>query len=172
MKIGKILAAAVMSLLTIGFTEAQDLKFAHINSQQFLAELDEYKAANTAMQAEATKLEEQVKTMAAELQKKYQEYVEQRDSLPELIRATKEKELQDTQERIQNFQQLAQQSLQQKEQQLLQPIIEKYQKALQAVGAANGFTYIFDTTSQVILYQSEQSIDAAPLVKVEMSKQK
>ena len=47
--------------------------------------------------------------------------------------------------------------------------MDKYQKALDEVGKENKFIYIFDTTSQVILYTSEQSTDAAPLVKVKMT---
>ena len=56
----------------------------------------------------------------------------------------------------------------QKEQQLLQPIIEKVQKAIDTVGEENGLIYIFDVSSQVVLYHSDKSIDAAPLVKAKM----
>ncbi len=163
-----ILTAAVIAVASV-CVEAQDLKFAHINSQKFLAELPEFAQAQQQLQDEAKKLEDQMTVMQNELQQKFQEYANKRDSLPELIRATKEKELQDTQARIQSFQQLAQQSLSQKEQQLMAPILDKYQKALDEVGKENKFIYIFDTTSQVILYTSEQSIDAAPLVKVKMT---
>ena len=51
----------------------------------------------------------------------------------------------------------------------MQPIIEAYQKAIEEVGKENNFVYIFDTTSQVILYHSDASIDAAPLVKIKMA---
>ena len=69
--------------------------------------------------------------------------MEKRDTLPELIRATKEKELQEINSRLQNFQAMASQDLQKKEQTLLQPIIESVQKAIDEVGAENGFIYIF-----------------------------
>lgn len=163
-----LIAALVMTLMTLG-AQAQELKFAHIDSQKFIQELPEAIKAQADLQAEAAKLEDQIKVMNNELQQKYADYIQKRDSLPELIRVTKEKEIQDTQTRIQEFQQVAQMSLQQKEQQLLGPVLESYQKALQAVGKENGFIYIFDTTSQVILYHSEQSVDAAPLVKAKMS---
>lgn len=161
-------AAALCTAMTFS-AQAQDLKFAHIDSQKFLSELPEWTAAQTALQDEAKKLQDQMSVMQNELQQKFQEYTTKRDSLPDLIRATKEKELQDTQARIQSFQQLAQQSLQQKESTLLQPIIEKYNKAVQSVGKENNFIYIFDTASQVLLYTSEQSVDAAPLVKAKMA---
>ncbi len=172
MKISKFVASLVALFALFAEAHAQDLKFAHINSQQFLSELQEFKDANVKMQEEATKLEEQIKVMQNDIQQKYAEYMEKRDSLPELIRATKEKEIQDASERMQSFQQLAQQSLQQKEQQLLQPILEKYQKAVEAVGKENNFTYIFDKSSQVILFESDQSTDISALVKAKLESAK
>ncbi len=169
MKSIKILIfAALLSVASLG-AEAQTLKFGHIDSQKFLSEQPAFIEAQSQLQEESRKLEEQMKVMSNDIQQKYTDYISKRDSLPELIRATKEKEIQDTQDRIQSFQQLAQQSLQQKEQQLLAPIIESYNAALEAVGSENGFTYIFDTSSQIILYQSDKSIDVSPLVKVKMN---
>ena len=167
--INAIVAAAALAVATIA-TNAQDLKFAHIDSQAFLTSLPEWTQAQTTLQEEAKKLTDQMSVMQNELQQKFQDYASKRDSLPELIRATKEKELEDSQARIQSFQQLAQQSLSKKESDLLQPILEKYQQALEVVAKENNFIYIFDTSSQVLLYKSEQSIDAAPFVKAKMTK--
>lgn len=160
-------AAAALSVASVCAT-AQDLKFAHINSQEVVSSLPEFAQAQAQLQEEATKLEDQLKVMSADAQQKIQDYVAKRDSLPELIRATKEKEIQDLQERIQSFQNLAQQSISQKEQQLMSPIIEKYNKALEEVGKENKFIYIFDLAAQVVIYHSEQSVDAAPLVKAKL----
>jgi outer membrane protein len=146
----------------------QELKFGHIDVQKFVSELPEKIQAEKTLQDEAKKLEDQLKVMGADLEKRYTEYMTQRDSLPDLIRATKEKEIQDADQRIKNYQMMAQQTIAQKEQQLLQPIIEKVQKAIDEVGAENGLIYIFDTSSQVVLYHSEKSIDAAPMVKAKM----
>lgn len=170
--IKSIAAAAALSIAALGTSicaEAQDLKFAHLNSQKLLSEMPEYIQAQNTLKDEAKKLEDQMTIMSNEAQQKVTEYITKRDSLPELIRATKEKEIQDMQERIQSFQQLAQTSLSQKEQQLLLPLIEKVNNAIQAVGAENGFIYIFDTTAQVVLYVSEQSVDAEPLVKAKLA---
>ncbi|MBQ2322946.1 MAG: OmpH family outer membrane protein, partial [Bacteroidales bacterium] len=119
---------------------------------------------------EAKKLTDQMSVMQNELQQKFQDYANKRDSLPDLIRATIEKDLQDTQTRIQSFQQLAQQSLSKKEADLMQPILENYQKALEEVAKENNYIYVFDTSSQVLLYTSTQSIDASPYVKAKMTK--
>jgi len=50
----------------------------------------------------------------------------------------------------------------------MKPVIEKADSAIKKVAKANGFTYIFDTSTGVILYFSEQSVDIGPLVKKEL----
>lgn len=168
MKTLKTLLIAIAALTLTIAANAQELKFGHINSQEVLADMPDKLAAEKTLQDEASKLEEQLKIMSNDLQQKYEEYINKRDSLPELIRATKEKEIQDADQRIQSYRQMAQQSLAQKEQQLLGPIIEKVQKAIDEVGTENGFVYIFDLGSQIILYNSPQSVDVAPLVKAKL----
>jgi outer membrane protein len=128
-------------------------------------------AADKALQTEATKLQEQLQVMQQDLQNKYNDYMTQRDSLPDLIRATKEKEIQDYEQRMQQYSQMAQQTIGQKEQQLLQPIITKVQKAIDEVGQDQGLIYIFDISSQVVVYHSDKSIDCAPLVKAKLGVQ-
>lgn len=167
MKLIKLLVLSAAMLVGVA-ANGQELKFGHIDVQKLISEIPEKIAAEKTLQEEAKKLEDQLKVMGSDLEKKYTEYMSQRDSLPDLIRATKEKEIQDADQRIKNYQGMAQQSIGQKEQQLLQPIIEKVQKAIDAVGAENGLIYIFDISSQVVLYHSEKSIDAAPLVKAKM----
>jgi len=167
MKPMKYLVAAILFVMTLS-ASAQELKFGHIDVQKLISELPEKIEADKTLQKEAANLKNQLTIMSEDLDKKYTEYMAQRDTLPELIRVTKEKEIQDTDQRIRNFQQLAQQNLQQKEQTLLQPIIEKAQKAIDAVGAENGLIYIFDISSKVVIYHSQKSIDCEPLVKTKL----
>lgn len=161
----------VAAIAFAGKVQAQDLKFGHINIQELVMQLPDKIAADKELQTEATKLQEQLQVMQQDLQKKYNDYMTQRDSLPDLIRATKEKEIQDYEQRMQQYSQMAQQSIGQKEQQLLQPIITKVQKAIDEVGQAQGLIYIFDISSQVVVYHSDKSIDCAPLVKTKLGVQ-
>ena len=152
-------------------TSAQELKFGHINIQKLVAELPEKKAADAQLHAEAEKLQDQLKVMSQDLDTKYKTYLAQRDSLPDLIRATKEKEIQDLDNRIQQYNQMAQQTLAQKEQQIMQPIMQKVQNAINEVGQEQGLIYIFDISTQVVLYHSDRSIDCEPLVKAKLGVQ-
>lgn len=140
-------------------------KFAHINSQELLATLPEREAAQQEIEEYAKKLEAQQKSMQDELNAKYEEYLAQRDSYTDLVKATKEKDLQDIQQRIATFNQVAMQDLQKKEGELIKPIIEKVQKAIEEVGKENGYIYVFDLTNRTVVYVSDQSEDITLLVK-------
>ena len=169
MKVFKLFAVVLLVALSAATSSAQELKFGHLNVQQLIAELPAKQAADKELQAEAQKLQSQLQVMSKELDEKYSTYMSQRDSLSQLIRSTREKEIQDYDQRIQNFNKLAQQSLSQKEQELLQPIIQKVEKAIKAVGEEQGFVYIFDVSSQVILYNSDQSVDCEEMVKAKLN---
>lgn len=83
--------------------------------------------------------------------------------MSDLIKQTKEKELQDLQKRIQDFQQQAQSDLQKKNDELSKPIYEKANKAIAAVAKENGYKYILDSSVGTVLY-SEPSDDVITLV--------
>lgn len=143
----------------------QNLKFGHVDSQELLATLPDRASAQSEIESYAQKLEEQQKSMEQELNNKYEDYLAKRDGYTDLIKATKEKELQQIQQQIATFNQVAMQDLQQKEAELIKPIIDKVQKAIDEVGKENGFTYIFDLANRTVVYHSQESVDVAPLVK-------
>ncbi|MBS2097141.1 OmpH family outer membrane protein [Carboxylicivirga linearis] len=152
-----------------GKSFAQELKFGHIDVQKVLTELPAKLEADKTLQGEATKLQNQLQVMQSELEKMYTDYMTQKDSLPDLIRATKEKEIQDKDQRLQQYSQMAQQEINKKEQQLLAPIVQKLQTAIDEVGQEQGLIYIFDISSQVVVYHSDKSIDCSELVKAKMA---
>ena len=167
MKMIKTFVLACLLLLSSMLT-AQDLKFGHINMQELIMELPAKLEADTKLQAEAQILQDRMKVMSEEHEKKFRDYIAQRETMPELIRTTMEKEIQDIEQRLQNYQTMAQQTLQKKEQELYQPILEKVQQAVDNVGQEQGFIYIFDLSSQVVLYHSDKSVDCGPLVKANL----
>ncbi|MDO4461204.1 MAG: OmpH family outer membrane protein [Bacteroidia bacterium] len=162
MKIKNIILVAVAVLFTVSASAQQ--KFAHVDSQKLIAQLDEFKQAQAKLEAESNKISEQMQSMQQELQTKYNDYVSKADSLPDVVRQVKEQELTEMQQRMQVMGKAAEQSLQQTQAKLFQPIFAKVQEAIDAVGKENGFIYIFDLSSQVVLFHSEQSVDAEPLV--------
>ena len=99
-------------------------------------------------------------------QKKYSDFIAQQDSLTENIKVRRMQEVQDMQQRMDNFVQVAQQDVAKQQQDLLTPIQQKIQDAIKAVGAEKGYTYIIDP--QVLLYQGSNAIDATQFVKAKL----
>jgi len=138
-------------------------KVGHIRLDSLINLMPESKDARQKGTDYYNKLEEQVKIMSGELQNKYEDYQKQAATMSDLIKQTKEKELQDLQKRIQDFQAQAQSDLQKKNDELSKPIYEKANKAIAAVAKENGYKYILDVSTGGVLY-SEPADDITPLV--------
>jgi outer membrane protein len=143
-------------------------KFAHINSQELLAAMPESDSAQAAIEKLASNYEQQLEEMQVELNKKYDDYLNNRDKYTDLIRQTKESEIADLNDRIQQFQTIASQELQDKRTQLLRPILDKANSAIKSVAESNNYIYVFDISQGNPIYFSEQSVDILPLVKAKL----
>ena len=108
----------------------------------------------------------ELKQMQDEYQKKYSDFVAQQDSLTENIKMRRMQELQDMEQRTQNFIQISQQDFQKKQGELFTPIQDKLKNAIKAVGDEKGYTYILDP--QIVLYQGNAAVDATQFVKAKL----
>ncbi|UTW64359.1 OmpH family outer membrane protein [bacterium SCSIO 12741] len=144
-------------------------KFGHINSNDLLMVMPDRDTAETKLAAFGQQLELQLASMTQEYEKKYTNYQTEaaKGTMNEVVRASLEEEIIQLQQRIQEFQSKAQQSLQQKEVELMEPLIKKAKDAITAVAKEHGYTYIFDTGTGSVLYYPEGD-DILPLVKKQM----
>jgi outer membrane protein len=72
--------------------------------------------------------------------------------MAEVVKASKEKELNDLNTRIQEFQQQAQTDYQKKTAELSKPVYDKAKQAIDVVAKENGFKYALDTSTGIVLY--------------------
>ncbi len=159
--------AVISFILIAGTAFGQEAKFGHIDLQALIQVMPERTAAEADYTKQVQELEDQLGTMQKELESKYSEYITKRDSLSEIVRSARENDIQELQQRIQNFQMVAQQQLQQKQNEMLRPIFEKAQTAVGEVGKEKGLIYVFDVSGELgtVLYKSNESLDVMPLVK-------
>ena len=136
-------------------------KLGYIDSQELLLLLPERKTAEAEVQTFAKSLESQLQAMTSEYQQSVQDYQANEASYDDLVKQDKISEITGLEQRIQSFQQNAQQALQTKEQELLEPILAKARKAIEDVATEGNYTYIFDKSIGSILYakDSENVID-------------
>jgi outer membrane protein len=161
----KLLKSIATGLVIMGFsiTNANAQKIAHINLDSLISLMPEYKKAQDDVQEYAKQLEQQITAMQAELQTKYAEYQAKSKDLAEIVRMSKEKELNDLNQRIQDFQQQAQVDYQKKSADVIKPVNDKAKKAIDQVAKENNYKYVLDTSAGLVLY-SEPSDDVLGLV--------
>lgn len=167
----KLITLCIASALLVSIaqtTNAQTLKFGHINSQELLKAMPERDSAEVKINRFGQTIQNQLEELQVEFNKKYQDYLQKRDSFTPSIKEMKEKELTEMQQRAQEFQQVAEQDYQRVQAETMKPVIEKADAAIKKVGQDNGFIYIFDTSTGTVVYKSDKSIDILPLVKKEL----
>lgn len=150
-----IAAIALMAVFTGQNVLAQNLKFGHINSDDLIKAMPEYDSATVKLEKTRKELVNALDIMQVELKNKADSYNKEAKNLTDLVKQTKEQELQDMQTRIQEFQTNAQTQLQDQQVALFQPIYNKADKAIKDVGKEGGFTYIFDVSKGQVLYFDE-----------------
>jgi outer membrane protein len=148
---------------------AQTYKFAHINSDELIKAMPEYDSATAKLEKQRKELVNALELLTVELNNKADAYNKEMKTLTELVRQTKEQELQDMQARIQTFQTNAQTTLQEQQTTLYQPIFNKADKAIKDVGKEGGYTYVFDVAKGQLLYFDEtKSTNILALVKTKL----
>lgn len=162
-----MLTLASVVMLSASTMAQSKMKFGHINSQELLQAMPEKAVADKALEEFAKTLESQLEAMAGELEAKIQDYRANESVMSDIIKQTKGEEIQNLEQRIQAFQQNAQQSLGKKEMEVYQPVLDQAKAAIEKVSTDNGFSYVFDTSSGMLLHQPEAE-NLMSLVKTEL----
>ena len=144
---------------------AQNLKFGTVNTVDVFNLMPEKAPAEKQLEDLSKQYESEFMKMQEEFTTKYKDFVNSQDSMPENI---KQRRMQEIQERIQNFREVATGDLEEQQAKLLAPLQEKIANAVKAVGQENGFTFIFDMSIPSVLYAGGQAVDATPLVKAKL----
>lgn len=165
------IATVVLFVMIVGFANGQSPKFGHIDLQALIQVMPERATAETDFNKFQDELEGLLTTMQTDLQNMFQEFEKLPETTSELVKNAKAQEIQDKQQRIQNFSTSANQQLQQKQSELFAPILEKAKIAIEGVAKEQGLIYVFDisgTQMGVVLYKSNESKDILPQVKVKL----
>ena len=164
-----ISAIALMAIFAGQNVLAQSFKFAHINSDELIKAMPEYDSATFKLERQRKELVNALELMTVELNNKYDAYNKEMKNLTDLVKQTKEQELQDAKTRIDNFQAQASTQLQELQSSLTQPIFNKADKAIKDVGKEGGYTYVFDIAKGQLLYFDEtKSTNILALVKTKL----
>lgn len=125
-------------------------------------------AAQKTLQEAQKQYQADLQKLQEEAQKAYDEYNKLKGdaSTPATILERHEKSLGEMSQKIQQHAQTYDQDLQQQQEQLMAPIVDKVQKAAQAVGQEKGLTVVLPKGA--VLYMSAEVVDLDPLVKAKL----
>jgi outer membrane protein len=148
---------------------AQEPKFGHVNSVEILSQMPEQSTIEKTINELNTQWDQEISKLRDEYYVKIKEYQEKlKTNMPESIKAARQSEIADLEKRITALQKTANADLQKRQQDLFAPVIEKVKKAIDEVGIENDYLYIFDLSTQSIIFKSPKSNDLTPLVKIKL----
>ncbi len=160
--IKKLLLAIMIALPMSVFAQ----KFAVINTQQLMESMPEIKTVNEQIEAANKKYQDEFSKLQEEFQKKYEEFQGLDANTPQTIKDRRMQEMQELENKIQQFRETAVQDLQRQQQQLMAPIQEKVVKAIQAVGAEGNYTFVFENVMPI--YTGTDVTDITDTVKTRL----
>ena len=148
----KLVIVALAALATLS---ASAQNFAKVNFSELVALMPEMDKAREVIAASQKEAEETYSAMVEEYQSKMTQYQQKQATWTAAIKESKERELYDMQNRIQEFQNNISQELQQQQAQLQAPIYEKANKTVQEIAKAKGITVLFDATQALYFDESK-----------------
>jgi len=156
---------SIIALLGFTTTATAQQKIAHVNSDEIIQMMPEYKQAKANVESFGKVLQKQLEAQQKEVQDYYNETAQKAQELSPIQVKEAEANIARMQQELQTKAQEADQALVLKEQELIKPLYEKFETAIEKVASANGFSYIMDV--KTALY-SKGGIDATSMVKKEL----
>jgi outer membrane protein len=160
----KVLAIVVLVAVAATSNAQKATKIGHIDFGKILEQMPGQDTVKGVMEKYVQELQGQLQTMQSELEMKGADYQKNLASMSSIIKATKEKEITDLQDRIQAFQQSAQKDITDKQTELITPFVDKAKAAIKDVAKEGGYTYILNAVEDILLY-SDGGDDVGPQVK-------
>ncbi len=145
-------------------------KFGKVNTQTIMQAMPEISKINGELEATAKQYENDLKSMQEELQRQSDAYDKGKSTMNATAQQQKEQELQQLYQKIQQTYQDNQQSLQKAQQDKMQPVITKVRNAINNVGSAGNYTFIFEDGAAI--YTGSNVEDVTPKVQAELNKMK
>ena len=146
----------LLMIMTTVLVNAQ--KIGHTDGQVLLFSMPEITKVN----ADLEKISGDFTTTANEMQKDYQtklqEFEANKTSWPEAILQSKYKAIVDLEKNMTDFEQTANQELEKSRNDMLQPLIDKIGIAIEQVAKEEGYSYIIDASSGVLLYRGGDDV--------------
>ncbi len=167
----KLIVAGVMALSFLGATA--QTKIGYINTEEVIGAMPETVVANKELQEYQESLGKQYDDLQKEANEKSEQFVKDSLTYSASMKEIKREEIIKLIQRVNNFQQEAQERIKEMGQKKFGPINQKAQEAIKAAAKKSGYTYVLDVQSVIVgppgddiiaLVKKELGIKDAPAV--------
>jgi outer membrane protein len=156
----KLIVAGVMALGV--FTASAQQKIGYVNTDELIGIMPEAEKADAELKDYQAALGQQGQDMMKDLTAKDSIFIKDSAKLSPSMKEIKRKELIELYQRVQGWQNQAQELYQQEAQKKIAPIRDKAMDAIRVVAKENGYTYILDINAIIVAPPGD---DVLPLVK-------
>jgi outer membrane protein len=158
-------AAAVMLAVTFcsfTHTASAQQKIGYVNSEKVLSELPEAKTAQGKLEGVVKGWQDELEKMSKALQAKYEDYQKQQSMMNDATKQTKQKELVDEEQKINQYKQekFGQQGeLAVQREKVMKPIQEKVFKAIESVAKKEKLSFVLDKATDIPVLYADPAFD-------------
>ncbi len=156
----------LIALVCFGITTSQAQKIGFLNTNDLLVLMPEVKSADSVLVKYANEMQEIYYGYVLEYQKKLDDYNKNSATWSEVKKESSEKDLQDAQQRINEYEQESNDKLAAKKEELYGPILADVKAKIKLVGEENKLTAILDGSA--MLYFGPDAVDILPMMKKKM----
>lgn len=164
--IKRLLLAVLVALPFSAFAQ----KFGVVDLETVFQAMPETATAQTQLTDASKKYEDEFAKLREEVDKLFADYqnLQKDPSTPDAIKERRLNELQERDQKVQQFRNTASQDLARLQEQLMAPIQQKIADAVKTVGQEGNFTFIFPNEQALLLYTGSDVTDVTPLVKTKL----
>ena len=141
----------MMSLLTSSMrNNGQDLNLGNLNTPEVKTLMNAYKAAQSELQSLQNKMQEEIQAIRDDVDKKTEEYVNQKENLSESMRSSYEQELNKAQQQMVRKYQELQRELRDKNNEIINSFKPMIKEAWQSISKNGAYVYLTLTDGEPI----------------------
>lgn len=161
----------LLALVAVMSTPTYAQRFAYVDSEYILSQMPSYKSAQTQIDEQSKKWQEEIDTKFEAIDKLYKQYQAEKVLLTKDMQTKRENEIIEEEreaKKLQNDKFGYEGELFKKREELIKPIQDKVYEAINKVAKNNGLDFIFDKSGDMLMLVSNPKFDRSDEVLEEL----
>lgn len=151
---------------TLASFSIQAQSLAHVDYAGVLETMPERDSLEQVILQITNEWQTELTSKKAEYDQKVQDFLENQNSLPSTILEMRQNEILGLEQSLTTLQQTAERDVQNQQYSIYQPMLDRFEVAIEKVAKAQGVEYVIDSSSGVLMYAG--GLDLTPVVKAEL----